>query len=128
MQAVRDPGPWKNTKVHEGFQDAFLASALLIGKVIGEIAKSKEIWITGHSLGGALAVLLAATLLENRVGVAGLYTFAGPRVGNNAFAHERSEGDLVPHVPPELFFCHARNRKRQMDGGVKWADKKWERL
>lgn len=35
LQAVKDPGPWRNMEVHEGFQDAFMAAALKIGEIIG---------------------------------------------------------------------------------------------
>ena len=86
FQAVRDPGPWRDTNVHEGFQDAFGAAALKIGEIIGRRRGSQEVWVTGHSLGGALAVLLAATLAESKIRVTGLYTFAAPRVGNKRFA------------------------------------------
>jgi triacylglycerol lipase len=40
--------------------------------------------VTGHSLGGALAVLACADLAET--GAPSLYSFAGPRVGDIAFA------------------------------------------
>ncbi len=124
FQAVKDPGPWRNTKVHEGFQDAFFVSALKIGQAIGEKRNNQQVWVTGHSLGGALAVILAATLLENDIPVHGLYTFGAPRVGDKNFARELNDklrdkahwrvvnkGDLVPHLPPEMFFSHAGNRK-----------------
>ena len=71
--------------------------------------QDQAIWITGHSLGGALAVLLAATLWEAEQPVTGLYTYATPRVGDSAFAGRLNEdmadgahwrvvnaGDLVP--------------------------------
>ena len=120
LQAVKDPGPWRRTVVHEGFQDAFLASALKIGETIGRKRESQRVWVTGHSLGGALAVLLAATMRESNLPVHGLYTFGAQRVGDRSFAerldrelggaaHWRvvNEGDLVPHVPFEGFFTHA---------------------
>ena len=131
VQVAKDPGPWRSTNVHEGFQDAFLPTALLIGKAIGELRREQEIWITGHSLGGALAVLLAATLLENGIPVEGLYTFAAPRVGDERFAerlnaalqgkaHWRvvNDGDLVPHLPSEWRFDHAGERRLLTDRGV----------
>ena len=92
LQTVRDPGPWRNTRVHEGFQDAFHAAALRIGETIGRERGDRQVWLTGHSLGGALAVLLAATLLESAIPVTGLYTFGAPRVGNNAFASHVDAG------------------------------------
>ena len=95
VQVARDPGPWQSTKVHEVFQDAFLPTALVIGKAICQMRLAREIWVTGHSPGGALAVLLAATLVENGIPVAGLYTFAAPRVGHEAFFAEQLNGSLA---------------------------------
>ena len=140
LQAVTDPGPWRDTRVHEGFQDAFAAVALRLGEILGRVVReSHEIWITGHSLGGALAVLLAATLGETGRPVAGLYTFAAPRVGDSAFAdrlnahltaaaHWRvaNAGDLVPHVPPEPTFSHAGNRALLLKNGrVSHSEEDW---
>ena len=76
--------------------------------------QDQPIWITGHSLGGALAVATAAYLqLDQNINVqGGVYTFGQPRVGNRAFAsafnnvfmnrafHYVNNNDLVPHVPP----------------------------
>lgn len=141
LQAVKDPGPWENTAVHEGFQDAFLASALQIGEIIGRnLQADHQVWLTGHSLGGALAVLLAATLLESDLPVHGLYTFGAPRVGDRKFARTLNaslqgvaanwrvvnKDDLVPHVPLESFFSHAGNRMLLMgDGRVSHSGRAW---
>ena len=142
FQAVTDPGPWYDTRVHEGFQDAFAAVALRVGEIVGRVVREgQEIWITGHSLGGALAVLLAATLGESGRPVAGLYTFGAPRVGDGAFAdrlnahthmaeavHWRvaNAGDLVPHVPPEPMFSHGGNRVLLLkDGRVSHREEDW---
>ena len=127
--------------VHEGFQDAFHASALHIGRIIGEYLKpNHQLWLTGHSLGGALAVLLAATLLESKLPVHGLYTFGAPRVGDKRFARTlnaalkgkaanwrvANEGDIVPHVPLESSFWHAGERKLLLDdGGTSRSGKVW---
>ena len=48
----------------------------------------QSIWFTGHSLGGALAILAAATLhiQSKEDGVHGIYTFGQPRLGNPEFA------------------------------------------
>jgi triacylglycerol lipase len=43
------------------------------------------VFVTGHSLGGALATLATADLAINGIAAA-MYNIASPRVGNNAFA------------------------------------------
>ena len=141
LQTARDPGPWRNTEVHEGFQDAFHAAALCIGEAIGRTCQGRDVWLTGHSLGGALAVLLAATLIESGRHVTGLYTFAAPRVGNQDFAkrlnyelrrkaHWRivNQGDLVPHLPPELFFSHAGKRQLLTEAGRENQLSSWQQF
>lgn len=48
-----------------------------------------QVYITGHSLGGALAILAAfdLSLLSAKQGVAiSCYTYGAPRTGNHAFA------------------------------------------
>ena len=134
IQFAKDAGP--KGKVHESFQDAFFVSSLRIGKSIGAARGDQDIWITGHSLGGAPAVLLAATLAENSVPVAGVYTFGAPRVGDRPFANwlnkslkpipnnrVANEGDLVPHVPSELRFWHSGERRLLMDKGTVRSDR-----
>ncbi len=133
IQIAKEAGP--KGKVHEGFQDAFFVTALSIGKSIGANVNDREIWITGHSLGGALAILLAATLAENNIPVAGLYTFGAPRVGDRPFAgwlnnslqevpnyRVVNEGDIVPHVPSELRFWHSGERSLLMNNGTIRSD------
>lgn len=79
-------------KVHSGFQAAIESIEPLVMKKLEEVADGKvTIWVTGHSLGGALATLMTARLLRDmdagaayRLG--GLYTFGSPRVGDGEFA------------------------------------------
>ncbi|KAK0401620.1 hypothetical protein QR680_015879 [Steinernema hermaphroditum] len=73
-----------------------------------------EVWLTGHSLGGAMASLCAATLshlMQADPQKMLLMTFGQPRVGDQAYAeaHEAlvphsfrvvHNLDLVPHLPP----------------------------
>jgi hypothetical protein len=107
-------------RVHTGF---FLAWAIIEPAVLAQIASWRKnfadsgkllppIYITGHSLGGALATVAAAALAENNIEVAGVYTFGQPRVGDRTFAKQLSlntggkifrfvnNNDMVPHVPP----------------------------
>lgn len=52
----------------------------------------RPIWLTGHSLGGALALLAAWLLRRKFIAVHQVYTFGAPMIGNNevvkAFARE----------------------------------------
>ena len=63
-----------------------------------------QIWVCGHSLGGAMATLCANRLRES---VPILYTYGSPRVGSSVFVnncdveHHRyqNNNDVVPTVP-----------------------------
>jgi len=69
-------------KIHSGFDEAFSQVAVDIQQVLDqEKFKDKHLFITGHSLGGALATV-AAKKLTHEGGVAACYTFGSPRVGN----------------------------------------------
>lgn len=80
---------------------------------LSELGDVSQLYITGHSLGGALAVLNALDIALNREGGAPVvYTFAGPRTGDHAFAESYDERvlnswrvvnshDEVPKLPPK---------------------------
>jgi triacylglycerol lipase len=69
-------------KIHTGFDDAFSQVAVEIQQFLNqEEFKDKPLFITGHSLGGALATV-AAKKLAHKGGIASCYTFGSPRVGN----------------------------------------------
>ena len=142
FQASQDPGPFESTGAHEGFQDSLYPAVIKLTEILREDSKEpRRVWITGHSLGGALCSLFAGMLLENQIDVYGVYTFASPRPGNEKFAsalnkkingpHYRvvNSGDVVPHVPPEPFFSHPgsrvilkHNHKKRTKGS--WLDER----
>jgi hypothetical protein len=75
--------------------------------------KQKKVWITGHSLGGGMAVAFAARYVKDGGAVQGLVSFAAPRVGNNdfnSFVKSRignvqrwvHKNDLIPMLPPDI--------------------------
>jgi len=114
--------------VHSGFRVA-------LDSVWGTISSTldrwkgggRTLWITGHSLGGALALLATAYLrfpLDPTKTVpkpvAGLYTFGQPRIGTRDFCTPCdadfgqlyfrfvNNEDIVPRVPPRLLgYWHA---------------------
>lgn len=95
--------------VHRGFSDAL---DLIWNRVTDGLNATLEpgcsLWVTGHSLGGALATLAAARLVNEAVPVVGVYTFGSPRVGDAAcvaavhrLVHSVENGnDLICHLPP----------------------------
>ena len=70
-------------RVHRGFYAEYDKVIPGIKEALAKHNKkgTKTIWVTGHSLGGAMAVLVAAELQPN----GGLHTFGQPRVGNAEF-------------------------------------------
>ncbi len=77
----------KEGKIHAGFQDAYQEVEDEIVKIF---LKNEEwnwpLYITGHSLGGALATI-ATQNLEHKIKsqIAACYTFGSPRVGNKQY-------------------------------------------
>lgn len=72
-----------NTKVHCGFLDHL---NYVYDDIINEIKKYKKINIIGHSLGGAISVLLGSKLcyLNNSISC-NVVTYGSPRVGDKKF-------------------------------------------
>jgi len=102
-------------RVHGGFANGLGEVAKAMRDAVVELARGEEtrFFVTGHSLGGALAVLAAALFhFGFQQKVAGVFTYGQPRVGDPSFstAFDQALGavtfryvndlDLVPHVPP----------------------------
>jgi triacylglycerol lipase len=96
-------------KIHRGFSDAYQA----VGRDIVEaLAKpdyaEKALYITGHSLGGAIATV-ATKRLKHSGGHAATYTFGAPRIGNEDWVSTIktpvyrivNSADIVPMLPPK---------------------------
>ncbi|HEX5104157.1 MAG TPA: lipase family protein [Pirellulaceae bacterium] len=109
-------------KAHRGFSQALDAIwSIFFTKIKLHTDAGRKLWITGHSLGGALATL-AARRLPTSMKPAGVYTFGQPRVGDTTYAkkyklkHHRfvHNKDIVPTVPsrfipgafPPAFYTH----------------------
>lgn len=106
---VRWPGAGR---VDWGFWNAFRSIRQPIEDWLAE-ARPARLVITGHSLGAAMATLMAALHPE-----AALVTFGSPRVGNRAFVAQFGDArdirrfvdclDAVPKLPPPLGYVHVR--------------------
>jgi triacylglycerol lipase len=101
--------------LHSGFEKAYRSVA---GKVAEALAKRSEtpVLVTGHSMGGALAVIAADDLLsEKKLRSTAVYVFGMPRVGGEDFAKRYNDtlgnttyrlvhgADIVATVPPSRF-------------------------
>jgi hypothetical protein len=111
LRTISEPLPGGGTaRVHTGFEDQYLSVRADVERALEHV--SDPLFITGHSLGAALATLAAAGRK-----VQGVYTFGSPRVGNQAFVDSLKgtnifrvvdDQDVVPTLPPEgLGFVHA---------------------
>ncbi|KAI5437255.1 hypothetical protein KIW84_023393, partial [Lathyrus oleraceus] len=87
-----------------------------------EFTHKWHIYMTGHSLGGALAILLALELSSNQLAKRGvisitMYNFGSPRVGNKRFVKVYNEKvkdswrivnhkDIIPTMGRFMSYCH----------------------
>jgi triacylglycerol lipase len=138
-------------QVHNGFYQALSS---VWKKLLTELnslrTNNQSIWITGHSLGGALATLAAATLhLQSPTfNIGGVYTFGCPRVANHKFSKNYNQklkditfrcvnnNDVVTRVPPQIFgYSHVgkilyfdADGKLKTDNNLSWWARFWDRL
>ncbi len=125
-------------EVHRGFQNAYGCFADEIKTYLSE-RKPKHTWITGHSLGGAMAECCAYDWAVSQLPLAGLVTFGQPRVGNEAMArfidkkigHKYmrfiNERDPVPSLPPGIGLTKYLPDYRHSGARVRFKDGKLER-
>jgi hypothetical protein len=114
---------WQETcvdggQVHAGFRAATLH---LLSVLTPELRQNagyavKQLWLTGHSSGGAIAVLLAHRFHLIDIDVAGIYTYGAPKVGDSAYARIyplrdrlhvfKTAGDIIPSMPASHYHLH----------------------
>jgi pimeloyl-ACP methyl ester carboxylesterase len=96
-------------KAHKGFYEAYKAMSEFVQVYLQQFQTNQKVIICGHSLGGAIATLLAEALRRDtkKYDVL-LYTYGSPRAGDADFvkgaaelAHHRmvNNNDPIPSVP-----------------------------
>ena len=93
-------------KIHSGFRDALNDGWDDLVSHYNYHAKGKQLLVTGHSLGAALATLYSDRMADKK---SVCYTFGSPRVGNKQLIGNmrftcyrfRNNNDIVTRIPPE---------------------------
>ncbi len=108
---------------HRGFTHIYSSARDGIRSALTNLSPDKTLYITGHSLGAALATLCAIDLAANTAFSSPiLYTFGSPRVGDpafrNAFANYihnsyriANQFDIVTFAPPSIYKLPRREKK-----------------
>lgn len=103
--------PYKESKgqAHRGFYEAFLAAKPFVERYLEAFYTGEQsLIVCGHSLGGAIALLLAEWLRRKWSDDVQLYTYGAPRAGDRAFVqaaqsltHHRivNHDDPIPALP-----------------------------
>jgi hypothetical protein len=108
-------------RFHKGFLEALadVWEPLLVAVDTALKSKERPLWVTGHSLGGALALLAAWRFLQQFIPVHEVCTFGAPMVGNEAAAQAFQRElprkifryvdsmDIVPRLPTISLIANA---------------------
>lgn len=105
-------GEGTHLRTHDGFTKLYSSCRDEVIHTLTDLPDTLTLYITGHSLGGGLAALCTmdacqCTSFKDII----MYTFAGPRAGNPAFARAFNKEvhtavrvvnvhDIVPRLPP----------------------------
>lgn len=105
--------------VFRGAHAGFASAVTSLARPVTEVIRAQrdrhgplEVWLTGHSLGGAMAQIYAMHLRDVGIRVAGVVTFGAPAPGKSDFSvlygglAERThrfenDEDIVPCMPPD---------------------------
>jgi triacylglycerol lipase len=123
-------------RFHKGFLEALdmVWEPLLAAVNAALKRKERPLWVTGHSLGGALALLAAWRLQRSFIAVQEIITFGAPMIGNQAAAQALEQDfsgkifrfvdfeDVVPHLPSVSLvanaYMHCQNEIGLTAGGT----------
>lgn len=109
VNATQVPSEAGEGQAHHGFHESFKAVRDFVVPYLDAFRRNNQIIVVcGHSLGGAIALLMAEWLRNNLSEDVLLYTYGSPRAGDEAFVkgagaltHHRivNHNDLIPTVP-----------------------------
>lgn len=115
QQTIFKPLSKKSVMTHRGFTEVYMSARDQIFQLLDQVPSDKPLFVTGHSLGGALATLASVDIAVNRKpNTIIAYTFGSPRTGDPAFVRAynaavpisfriQNEFDVVPHLPPLVY-------------------------
>jgi hypothetical protein len=112
-------GVWGTDLESDPSMNVSWAGARGVSNALAGLGRNLPLYVTGHSLGGALATLAC---FDMSLEPAALYTFGCPRVGGKKFRAEFNRRmrdrafrvvnhlDIVPRVPAPIFYRHCGTR------------------
>ncbi len=130
-------------RFHKGFMDALVDIwDPVYHAVVAETERlDRPLWITGHSLGGSLALLAAWLFRRKFISVHQIYTFGGPMIGNAAataafdktFANRLfryvNPLDPIPRLPTMSLIANEFGHcEKQIDVGPPATDTLWAEI
>lgn len=129
-------------RVHKGFKSEVDELWPMIKEDLEKCDKVKKLWFCGHSLGAAMATIVASRcqLDPSMHNIEALYTYGSPRVGWNKYCKSlgirhfrwRNNNDIVTTVPPALMgfkhhgtlmYMNAYGQVRNLTGWQRAKDK-----
>lgn len=139
---------WKTVqgRIHLGFRIQAIRAAQEVLETVKDLRAAypnAKVYVTGHSLGGALATLLRCVIEAGGIPVEAVYTFESPRVGNSTWAQwydvaygensfrvvniNQGEQDIVTRVPLSRLGWRHVGRPVILSGGNAFeSESAWE--
>jgi len=117
------PSAWAGVGLaHSGYENAFGMVRYDARKLAERVSNDLPLYVTGHSMGGALASLYASWAGHR---LAGLVSFGSPRAMNReacdaiscpVYRYENRH-DFAPHYPPSFMLTHPGEAIKLDSGG-----------
>ena len=119
---------------HRGFRGALAELWKVMAPAVAKLRDGRHVWATGHSLGGAMALILAG-LCED-LDIEAIFSFGSPRAGSLGFTstiktpHMRwvNHHDIVPHMPPAWKGYNHHGEEHYFNGEGGFVTGFWGRL